>query len=259
MAMTLVYCLHGFLGQPSDWNGLEESLRSRERNVQLVKVPLFDDAALGGNDSPAEWAKRFTLEVASVPSESNVRRFLVGYSLGGRLALHALLEKSFRWAGAVVVSCHSGLTDESDRTARRASDARWAARVLEEPWDSLMEAWNAQPVFGGTSLPFRREEISFSRDKIAAAFWSWSLGNQEDLLPRLPKIDVPVLWLTGARDSAYTEIAKRAATRAHSIQSRIIADAGHRLPWEAPKIFHELVSSFMTDSSPSTICKGNQP
>ena len=74
---------------------------------------------------------------------------LLGYSLGGRLALHALLHAPELWAGALVVGADTGLADPKEREARVRWDAAWAERFLNEPWEDVLRDWDAQAVFGG--------------------------------------------------------------------------------------------------------------
>jgi 2-succinyl-6-hydroxy-2,4-cyclohexadiene-1-carboxylate synthase len=227
MALRL-YCLHGFLGRPADWQALAEAVAGR---LDPVAVDLFADPALYRGDSLEAWAERFRARVELEAGGTGAA--LVGYSLGGRLALHALLAapRSFRFA--VLVSTHTGLATEAERRTRRAADRRWARRFLDEPWPPLLSAWNRQPVLASGPRPAPRRERDFRRERLAAALVAWSLGRQQDLRPRLAALEVETLWLAGERDTRYARLAG-AAARASGGRAAIVPGAGHRLPWEQP-------------------------
>src|SRR5690606_6539540 len=95
-------------------------------------------------------------------------RILVGYSLGGRIALHALRDSPDLWQAAVIISAHPGLVLEEDRVVRKKADQEWAKRFMHEDWDLLMKSWNSQPVFKNGSQPLLRHERDFDRKKLAS-------------------------------------------------------------------------------------------
>ncbi|MCX6865074.1 MAG: hypothetical protein NTV46_02435, partial [Verrucomicrobia bacterium] len=78
-------------------------------------------------------------------------RALLGYSMGGRLALHALLEENPPWQAAIIVSAHPGLEAEAERETRRTADAAWAHQALTGNWQEFLAAWDAQPMLGITA------------------------------------------------------------------------------------------------------------
>ncbi len=165
--------------------------------------------------------------------------------MGGRLALHALLQPSSPWKAAVIVSAHPGLSTPAEREARLARDEEWAARFEKDRWQDLLEDWNAQPVLGKKiQMPPRREE-DFSRAALAKALRTWSLGRQEPLMERFGEIRVPLFWITGEEDARYTLLGKRAAPLLPKGTFLAVPGAGHRVPWEAPRAFASAVADFL--------------
>lgn len=158
------------------------------------------------------------------PDEGDV---LLGYSMGGRLALRLLEAQRFR--AAVIVSAGLNAPDEE----RRQRDEEWARRFESDDWPSLMRDWNAQPVFGGHAIARREED--YDRAELARQLREWSPAALPP--PRLESISTPVLWVAGQRDAKYVEIAKRAVARLPHAESWICPDAGHRVPWEQPEAF----------------------
>ena len=127
------------------------------------------------------------------------------------MALHALLDSAARWDAAVIVSAHPGLEDESERVCRREADELWARRIEEDPWDELVAAWMAQPVFHGRAGPERRE-ADFDRSKLALAMRALSLGRQELLTERVAELRIPLFWVAGAEDPRYRARSRRSST-----------------------------------------------
>lgn len=160
---------------------------------------------------------------------------LLGYSMGGRLALQ-LLEQQ-RFTKAVIVSAGLNAPDEE----RRNRDEEWARRFESEEWTLLMAAWNAQPVFGGHAL--ERHEADYDRRELARQLREWSPAVLPP--PRLEAIETPILWIAGERDAKYVDIARRAVERLPDAELWICPDAGHRVPWEQPEAFIERLRRFL--------------
>jgi 2-succinyl-6-hydroxy-2,4-cyclohexadiene-1-carboxylate synthase len=172
----------------------------------------------------------------------------MGYSMGGRLALHALLEKNHPWQAAVIVSAHPGLADPAAREARRAADAVWATKALAGNWQEFLTEWNAQPVLG-TAMPRdagAHSAMALHRREIARSFVDWSLGAQEPLWDRLCEITIPILWVVGESDAKFLELARRAVAALPQARLAVAPGAGHRVPWEAEEWLARETAGFLT-------------
>lgn len=234
----MIWALHGFLGRGADWERFrpqfEASAGMKLRAPDLFGKPIPEE-------TPEVWARRFVRAVRQI-AETSV---LVGYSMGGRLALQALLEPDTPFRAAVVVSAGLGIEGEAERQMRRVRDDRWAARFEDERWDELVRDWNAQPLLQTSPAPGERIETDFDRSALATSLRWWSPAVQKPMMSRLREIAVPVLWIAGERDGAYAAIARAAAERLPHCQLWIAPDAGHRVPWELPEEFAERVSEFL--------------
>ncbi len=235
--MIHIWCLPGFLGKAGDWAPLESHLGGAG---EILFHPLDLPASPGKIRPFPYWARKFN---AGVPDSGGIN-VLAGYSLGGRLALHALLQPDAPWDGAVLISAHPGLSTEAERKARLASDEEWARRFEEEPWEHLLEEWNARPVFGGRPLPPRKEE-EFSRPALAAILRTWSLGLQEPLWDRLHHIRIPVLWCAGAEDEKFLILGRRAVELLPKGTFRAVPGAAHRVHLEAPEPLAGFMEEFL--------------
>ena len=168
--MMKTYVLHGFLGKPEDWKGLNQGmfLNGGLEAVDLYNFPII---------SLEEWAEQFNRYVQDDSAGCN--RCLIGYSLGGRLALHSLLQNPFLWDAAILISAHCGLESAVKKQERCLADERWARLFEQEEWSALLSAWNSQPVFQDSQeLPDRRE-ADFSRKNLASTLRYSLLGNRK--------------------------------------------------------------------------------
>lgn len=258
-----VHALHGFLGRPNDWTFLANAVPElRAHDLHRVLSP-----AAGG--TPWDWAREFNRSIRSESPEkpeepelseksekpeksaqsSSSERALLGYSLGGRLALHALLDDPGLWSGAIIISANPGLADGHRKLARVQSDEAWALRFERDPWESLLGDWNAQEVFRGEGVPPGRRERDYRREDLAGSLRAWSLGRQEDLLDRLSRLSLSLLWIAGERDKPYRETALRIAERRKALnlptEIWIAPNSAHRVPWETPRELTRRVMGFL--------------
>lgn len=232
--MTEVVALHGFLGLPSDWQHFD-------RVAKIHAVDLWQ----GIDRLPTEnafdlWAERFE-PVGEKP-------VLLGYSMGGRLAMHLASKRPELFSGVMIVSANPGLVNESEKPARLANDLQWAERFRSEPWETVIGAWNAQPVLrtppGAMQLP--RNESDFDRNALARALDIWSLARQRDLRRSIANLPIPALFVSGEKDTKFDQLMRGLELPKRS-EYRAVAGAGHRVPWDRPDEFAGLLARFLRD------------
>ena len=233
----------------SDWNPCEEWLRTSRcaESIELVKLDLFKSAKKDEAESLSLelWARDFCTRVEEENPEGTPRPVLLGYSLGGRLALQALADRPNLFGGAVVVSAHPGLESAVEREERVATDETWAERFEQENWRFLLGAWNRLPAFGGAIQELGRPEKLFSRAKLAAALRLWSVGAQPSHWETLKHFQAPLLWVAGETDVKYSRIAREVERRNPHLTVWLAPSAGHRVPWEQPRAFCEKLEEFL--------------
>jgi 2-succinyl-6-hydroxy-2,4-cyclohexadiene-1-carboxylate synthase len=240
------WLLHGAAGMAADWRGFAKRLAAANTGSRAVDLWRF----LECQPLPlADFGNALNAEAGGEISRGR-GRVLLGYSMGGRLALHALLEKNHPWQAAVIVSAHPGLESEVDRDSRRASDAAWATRALTGNWQEFLTDWNAQPLLGGAMRePQASGSLIMRRREIARGFVDWSLGAQQALWQRLHEITIPVLWVVGENDAKFLTLAERAVSLMPRATLTIAPQSGHRVPWDAEQWLAECVAGFLRKGS----------
>ena len=236
------WCLHGAVGMAADWRGFAKIMATNGISTRAVDLWRF----LECDPMPlTAFGKALNADASGVVFRGNGRA-LLGYSMGGRLALHALLENNHPWQAAVIVSSHPGL-DEREMSMRRTADTSWATRALAGDWQTFLSEWNSQGILGNAPLrdPQASSSLITRRREIARSFVDWSLGAQQALWQSLPNIKVPVLWVVGENDLKFRTLAERAVSLIPNSRVAIAPGAGHRVPWEAELWFAERVTSFL--------------
>ena len=222
--------LHGFLGQAKDWETL---LPADARKIDWL--PMIE---------PREDILPFLAdEITNLAPDGDT---LVGYSMGGRMALLMIARHPTKFQRAVIISASPGLREDEDRSSRNQSDARWARRFTSGEWDLLMADWNAQPVFASDlPHPLAREEADYDRQKLAWAVEYGSVAHQPDLREALREATIPILWVAGENDRKYADLAEECAALNPKFELAILPRVGHRAPWTAPSEFRAALASFI--------------
>ncbi|MDG1357582.1 MAG: alpha/beta fold hydrolase [Akkermansiaceae bacterium] len=234
----MIWALHGAVGMAADWRYFADTMPAHHRGVRRLDLWRFLDCCPMSLD---QCGRALAEEIKRVDPEPT----LLGYSMGGRLALHAMLNQPGLWKSAIIVSAHPGLTQEAERVARREKDAEWSALALKGDWSDFLSKWNDQDILGGSGEMPDRLQLKDRRVSVARSFVDWSLGTQADLTAEFAKITCPTLWLTGERDVKFGALGEQVAPLLASGRHQVIADCGHRIPWEQPKAFQQACLEFL--------------
>jgi 2-succinyl-6-hydroxy-2,4-cyclohexadiene-1-carboxylate synthase len=233
--------LHGFLGAQDDWAEVI-GLIGEEHYCLAYDLPGHG-ASMVDEEAAYTVPGCAALIAADLQRRALVTPQVVGYSMGGRVALALALDYPAVAERFVMESASPGLLDASTAAARRERDARWAARWLSEPIDAVLRDWYAQRVFEGIDADAARYERMLQRrrrnrpEALARSVEGMSVGRQTPLWDRLPDLQRPVLVLAGERDRSYCVVAEQMAVRSPMVQTALVAEAGHNAHVEQPERF----------------------
>lgn len=242
--MKTLWCLHGNLQQPGVWNELTQKLQARAPDLQIRLVNLWDTLAA----DCWTWANAFCQTVQSAAARES-QHYVLGYSLGGRLAWHALIAKPELWTGAVIISADVGAATLQQKAQCLERDRIWANRFLVESWDELLAEWDALPVFCNRPCTTPRLESEFDRQKITRAFEVYSKGHMDDLASAIQDLPMPIAYITGTDDRRYCQLGRTLDMQCPTLTYIQIDNAGHRVPWEQPEAFLRKLSLILTEFS----------
>lgn len=249
-----VMMLHGFLGTHATWLPLAGALRRRWR---LVLPDLYGHGQSGLPQDPTHLTPDGmaqdlrALADAAAPGPLA----LVGYSLGGRIALRMAALAPARVAALVLVSTSPGIRAEPERRTRHSADGRLADLIEAGGLEAFMERWDENPVLasGRPLSEAQRRRLSHDRRRqraegIAASLRFAGGGCQPDTWPLLPHWPIPTLVVAGAADAKYAGLAREMANRIPQAKLAVLEGVGHRVPLEAPEELSRLVTRFLTEA-----------
>ncbi|NBC46563.1 MAG: alpha/beta fold hydrolase [Gammaproteobacteria bacterium] len=236
--------LHGFTGLAEDWVDVWPA------NELALALDLPGHG--GSADPQRDFESSLQQLLATLPA--SIDR-LVGYSLGGRLALGLLRLAPQRFRSAVIVSAHPGLADPAARAERRAADARWIERLECDGIDAFVTAWEQLPLFASQAhVPAERLDHQRARrldqraQGLAASLRVHGLAEMPPMREVIVQYPGRLHWITGAEDHRFSALATevqrwRPSTRLHRIDG-----AGHNPLLEAPEVLSALLEPLIASS-----------
>ncbi len=234
--------LHGFTGSPYSWDALVPELETRYR-VTRPYLPGHhpdDEGCCGFTDAGSQIAA--LLEALKPP------RTLLGYSLGGRLALYTTIHYPHLVEKLILESATPGLEDESERIARKQVDDELAQSIRIKGLAWFADYWANIPLFQShQKLPAelraaqRSERVRHSVEGLAQSLEHMGTGVMPSMWSQLQSIHRPVHLITGALDSRYEAIANEMRDMVRRAEHSVIPHSGHTPHLEAPRLFLEAV------------------
>ena len=243
--------LHGFMGSAAAWGDrLVDGFAGTGLTPVLVDLPGHGRDA--GRSDPAAFTLGSVL--GHVGGAGDWPTDLVGYSMGGRIALHFASAYPERVRRLVLESASPGLATEEERRARRAADEALAENVLDGGVEAFVDAWEAQPLFATRAaldprVRERQRALRLANDaaSLAATLRALGAGSLPSLWGKLPEIEVPTLLVVGALDTRYVEIARRMAKALPDARVAEISRAGHTAHLERPEAWLAAVTDFLRE------------
>ena len=235
-----IWCLHGSLQTALVWKPIGNAIESEFGSVQVEAVNLYENEY----ESFGDWREQFYEKVEE--QTKGEPSLLLGYSMGGRLAMDALVNNPAMWSGVIAVGADPGLISDDARSKQLQKDLEWARRFRTEDIQELLVEWDELPVFCGRSNCASREISELDSEKISRFFDVFSKARQGNMLRMLRKLKTPpLLYISGCDDQKYTKIGQNLAAHCRQIRHEIIPNAGHRVPWESQDAFISEVSVFI--------------
>ena len=174
---------------------------------------------------------------------------LVGYSLGGRLALRAALREPRRYGGVVTVGATAGIDEPVTRSARAEADERLASWMEAAAIEDIVAVWERQPLFADQSDTLveaqRAGRLAQDPRQLASVLRTAGQGVLEPVWHALLTFELPVLAIAGARDEGYSAAARRIADTAPRARAAIVEDAGHAPQLQRPEAVARLLADFL--------------
>lgn len=234
--MKPLVLLHGFTGSPRAWDAVCEAL---PEGVTVLRPPLFGHGADAGSVASFEDEVDRLVEVVR---DASIRgAHLVGYSLGGRLALGLIVRHPQLFASATCIGVHPGLAEPAEREERARSDEALASVLEREGLDPFLAEWERLPLFATQSrLPSevlerqRRERRRHDAQGLARALRILGLARMPNFRPALSSLSIPITLAVGELDSKFRALATEMLGALRCGRLLLVPGAGHNLVLERP-------------------------
>lgn len=233
-----VALVHGFTQTRRCWGVLPSRLATTHEVVAL-------DAPGHGGSSPV---RADLPESGRLLGATTGRATFVGYSMGGRMALHLALDQPELVERLVLIGATAGIEDPDERARRRAADDALAAHLEAVGVTRFVDEWLAQPLFASLSpaAACRAERLTNSVDGLASSLRSVGTGTQEPLWDRLGSLAMPVLVVAGGDDTKFRALGQRlVADIGPNAELAVIDGAGHSAHLEQPDAVADLLVSWL--------------
>lgn len=250
-AKEYVLFLHGFTGCAEDWFPVFEQLPDKYNYIAL------DIVGHGKSDAPGN-VDNYKLEsiIAQIKFVKDHltpnKVFLLGYSMGGRIALSYAAANPDDVKGLILESATAGIKNDEERQKRYEEDLKLAEFIETHTLEEFIEMWHDQELFN-TQRRFSNDKLkkikkkksSASKIGFANSLKGFSTGIMPPVHDKLKKIPLKVLLITGDLDSKFTGINARLSKRFFKAKHKIVRNSGHNTHLEESKRFVEIVLNYL--------------
>ena len=243
--------VHGFLGEAADWDKLHDLIGPHVAS-DCFELPGHG-AAPPVTGAASDWfpgaARRLEQACARQPAPP----VLVGYSMGGRLALYTAVRRPGVASALVLLGADPGIVEQMARAERRARDDALACELAaagdEQAFAAWLRRWYAAPLFGRLNRhpvfeALLRRRLRQRPEALAAALRGLSVSRQPALWNALQALPTAALFIAGAEDTKYRAVAERIAALGAPWHTAVCPDAAHAVHIEQPRAVAGLIRSF---------------
>ena len=228
-SLGMLTALHGFTETDETW---AEILAPLERPLRCPLLPGHGWSPCPAGTSLPSVAKDIA---RTLPAGD-----LLGYSLGGRLALQVALDYPAQVRRLVLISCTAGLPNAKERERRQSHDLHFAEVLEEDGIAPFVAWWERNPVLKATRpvSQAQADHLRYCRlnqdpHGLAGALRYLGTGAMANLWPRLGELRMPVLLIAGAADQRYASVMKEMAALIPGAKLQLIPSCGHAVHREA--------------------------
>ena len=261
-----VVVLHGFTGSAQAMAPLTEPLAAR----LCARIICPDLVGHGQSEVPDDLdlyrVESMAEQMIGLADVLGWETFhLVGYSMGGRVALTLGCTASQRLRSLTLIGASAGIADPAERRLRaEADEAR--ARCVAADLEAFVDGWMADPLFAGQAAlgeahlrAARAQRLASNPQGLARSLLAGGTGAMEPLHERLEDCDTPTQLLVGAHDTKFCAIADRLASRLPRAGVARVDGAGHAAHVEQPDAAAAAVADFIAGVESGRAGEGGNP
>jgi 2-succinyl-6-hydroxy-2,4-cyclohexadiene-1-carboxylate synthase len=247
-ANPAILFLHGFMGSLEDWHVISKQL-STDYFCVMIDLPGHGNTVVSQEDD-FRMSKTAGSLIGYLKSAGIQNCHLLGYSMGGRLALYIAVNFPQECNRVVLESANPGLIDEKEKKVRRKYDEELAREIEKNSAEEFLDKWYSMPLFqtlkehpGFKELLENR--IRYYNKDLSKSLVGMGLGNQASFWNKLNQLKMPILILTGEKDEKFRKIALQMYRKNKGFRVSVVRDCGHNVHFEDPETFVWEVKKFL--------------
>ncbi len=243
--------LHGFTGSAAGWE--PQIVAWRDRYTCLAVDLLGHGQSTVPVDPTRYRMDRTVADLIAILDQLGIARtHLLGYSLGGRVALALAVAHPARIGGLVLESASPGLATAAERAARVAADEALAADIERDGVPAFVARWEALPLWASqatlpaaTRAALHAQRLHNHAAGLANSLRGLGTGAQPPLHDWLGGLNVPTLCMAGTLDAKFVALAEDLTVALPQGQLVLVPGAGHAVHLEQPNVFNQTVGQFL--------------
>ncbi len=247
-----VVVLHGFMGSTRSMEPLTNRLATHFEVLPL-DITGHGEAEVPANVEAYEMSAVVATLAAKIGDAANGQPVtLVGYSMGGRVALSLAVARPDLVGRLVLIGASPGIADDDERRLRRERDDVLAQRLVTDGLESFVDAWLALPMFaslqnlgGAWQAEDRRRRLQNDPAGLANSLRGTGTGSMPPLHQNLRDLDLPTLVIAGSLDAKYAKIGAQMVSAFPDAQLVTIVNAGHAAHVESPASVAGAITAFL--------------
>ena len=240
------------MGISSDWLEITERFKG-EYYCILPDLPGHGKSVMGTLAVPLSF-DFVALGLVNIMGDLHLKSAgLIGYSMGGRVALYAAARYPDRFDALVLEGANPGLQDDNERDNRRVVDEGRAREMENVGISEFTETWYEADLFQTLKKhPEKLHKIKSLRKNndtawMAKVLRELSVGRQPPLWDKLGALNMPVLLIAGDLDKQYKQIVCQMRDCLKDSVVNLIPETGHNTHVEAPEKFGQALADFLKE------------
>lgn len=230
--------LHGFTQTGRSWKPIAEVFARQGHECLVVDLPGH-----AGSTHVRADLRRTADMVSAIGGVATY----VGYSLGGRAALHIALMYPDLVTRLVTIGANPGIDNELERAMRREADDELIERMAAIGLEAFLREWVALPLFGGLEVSDDdlADRMRNTVEGLASSLRLAGTGAQGTLWPRLRELNMPMLAMAGSRDEKFAAIAVQMADMVPRGTVELVPGAAHAAHLQQPLTVIDLLTRWL--------------
>jgi 2-succinyl-6-hydroxy-2,4-cyclohexadiene-1-carboxylate synthase len=245
--------LHGFTGSSVNW---AEHVSVFSNQFSVITVDILGHGRSASPPDPNRYAMPQVAAdlIALLDAWRIEQTALLGYSMGGRLALYLAYHYPERFSQLILESSSPGLAGEEEQAKRRQSDEALADWIEANGIEAFVDRWEALPLWASQQQlsaeirqRLRQQRLQNNPVGLANSLRGMGTGAQPSLWAHLPTLSLPTLLIVGELDTKFVAINQQMSDRLANGRLHIIPQAGHTTHLERPELFCTIVTTFLSE------------